>query len=523
MVKKMMEEELEIPIAMYEKYGSLEKKLGHGSAGTVYKTSKGFAVKIFKFFDTFILESSLMNYITSPYCLKLFDAYKLAGVDIESKDSFFIVMPLGRGMEHDHIPLNPIQKFREVARGVYDLHAQDVIHGDIKPHNCIEVDGKTYLTDYGLSIFHQCVQRYRGNDFFTLWWRSPNLLLGQNIQKADDIWALGILLYNWLTGINPFESYNEINHLLNIFKIFGVPDNTWSGVEYLPKFQMFKERRDPPNTKEFFNAIKDPDARDLLKWMLKIDPAQRPTINEVFHHPFIGGKPKVITERTGSDDCYLALNASLNKELTDSFAGKNFYNNYSLFELKLILGVKIINKSVENQIPYLAFGHGLSIFQWVLNNKNFNKISELFVYACAAVYISLTLYDYSIDVEDWMYVYDGDFTREQFNVAIEWILNARKFDFIWSSSASFILRKYPFTGWSSKMITAGHVFQNSWYTKRYSAEDEANKIIELYEFSNGGPSVSDTTKKDIQEILDRSTERNRKRTLEWLKELDYET
>lgn len=103
--------------------------------------------------------------------------------------------------------------FKKVAKSVSHCHESGIVHRDIKPENIL-VDFDVYgqvtnlkLTDFG----HACAssetdKKVNGNDIGTLGYVSPEVYLEQceDFKKLDS-WALGVLLFNLVTGKMPFE------------------------------------------------------------------------------------------------------------------------------------------------------------------------------------------------------------------------------------------------------------------------------------------------------------------------------
>lgn len=115
----------------------------------------------------------------------------------------------------------------DLCKGVTVLHQADTIHGGIRPSNllinelndlCLGPIKKSELesmrkTRHLLSKF--CIERYMKH-YFIFW--APEVILDQQITKASDIWAIGVLLYLLVTGEYPFDLKNEeqvINNIIN--------------------------------------------------------------------------------------------------------------------------------------------------------------------------------------------------------------------------------------------------------------------------------------------------------------------
>jgi tetratricopeptide (TPR) repeat protein/predicted Ser/Thr protein kinase len=94
-----------------------------------------------------------------------------------------------------------------VARAVAHAHSQGVIHRDLKPQNIlIDADGRVVLTDFGLARIEGGEDLTRtGAVFGTPHYMAPEQVQGTGSSSATDVWALGVLLQEALSGMRPFE------------------------------------------------------------------------------------------------------------------------------------------------------------------------------------------------------------------------------------------------------------------------------------------------------------------------------
>jgi len=97
----------------------------------------------------------------------------------------------------------------DVAEAVHFAHKKGFVHRDLKPANILlDSDGKPHVVDFGLSL-HESDQRRQANKFSgTLAYMSPEQVRGEThrLDGRADVWALGAILYEILTGRRPFDA-----------------------------------------------------------------------------------------------------------------------------------------------------------------------------------------------------------------------------------------------------------------------------------------------------------------------------
>ncbi|MBA4327842.1 MAG: serine/threonine protein kinase [Polaromonas sp.] len=131
-------------------------------------------------------------------------------------DMAFLVMEFIQGEDLKH-HLDAGQRFsleqslammRELLSALEYAHRQSIVHRDVKPANLlIEADGRVKLTDFGVARIQDSgeVTRTQGSMVGTLKYMSPEQVQGQPIDARADLFAVGIVLYQLLTGKRPFD------------------------------------------------------------------------------------------------------------------------------------------------------------------------------------------------------------------------------------------------------------------------------------------------------------------------------
>ncbi|XP_060595264.1 cyclin-dependent kinase-like 2 isoform X15 [Ruditapes philippinarum] len=178
----------------------------------------------------------------------------------------------------------------QVLKGIEFCHANHIIHRDIKPENIlVSKNGVVKLCDFGFARTLAQPGEIYTDYVATRWYRAPELLVGDTkYGKAVDIWAVGCLLVEMLTGEPLFPGDSDIDQLYHIVKVFG--NLTARHKEVFMRNPLFVGMRLPevrevtPLEKKFSRMSNFSLA--LIKDCLKLDPDDRPTCSQLLKHEF---------------------------------------------------------------------------------------------------------------------------------------------------------------------------------------------------------------------------------------------
>ncbi|KAM5193699.1 cyclin-dependent kinase-like 2 [Mantella aurantiaca] len=187
------------------------------------------------------------------------------------------------------LDVNRVRKYLfQIIRGIGFCHSHNIIHRDIKPENIlVSHSGVVKLCDFGFARTLAAPGEVYTDYVATRWYRAPELLVGDiKYGKAVDIWAIGCLVTEMLTGEPLFPGDSDIDQLYHIIKCQGnltprlqdlfYKNPLFSGVT-LPEIKEVEplERRYPKLPSLIL---------DLAKNCLQIDPDKRPPCVTLLQH-----------------------------------------------------------------------------------------------------------------------------------------------------------------------------------------------------------------------------------------------
>ncbi|KAI1308876.1 Pkinase-domain-containing protein [Xylaria venustula] len=303
--KPPLDPELAQSVSVYFRKPGNESVVGSGTYGKVFKgkhvyTKKLVALKRIRmegerdgFPVTAMREVKLLQSLTHPNIVDLHE------VMIEKNECYMVFEYLSHDLtgllNHPSFKLDASQKKHlalQLFEGLDYLHKRGVLHRDIKAANIlVSSDGILKLADFGLARFY--AKRHQldyTNRVITIWYRSPELLLGETrYGVAVDIWSAACVMVEIFTrhAIFPGDG-GEISQLEKIYNILGTPNRKeWPGLADTPWFELLRPSYRKPNVfADKYRERVPAAAFDLLVEMFQYDPTKRPTAAAVLEHPY---------------------------------------------------------------------------------------------------------------------------------------------------------------------------------------------------------------------------------------------
>ena len=205
----------------------LLEKIGQGGMATVYKTkdhvlNRFVAVKVLKeefitdieFIKRFKSEATTAASLTHPNIVSIYDVGN-------EGDVYYIVMELIQGKTLKEIIVEDgklswkwsVNIAIQIASALETAHKNNLIHRDIKPHNIIITeDGMAKVTDFGIAkaVSNSTITAF-GTTIGSVHYFSPEHAKGGATDAKSDIYSLGIVMYEMLTGRVPFDADTPVS------------------------------------------------------------------------------------------------------------------------------------------------------------------------------------------------------------------------------------------------------------------------------------------------------------------------
>ncbi|KAJ3245506.1 spindle assembly checkpoint kinase [Chytriomyces hyalinus] len=248
------------------------RALGKGKFGRVYlarEKKSGYVVALKILFKAELIEAKvekqlrreieIQSHLRHPNILRLY------GYFYDAKRVYLILEYAAQGEMYKH--LRKVETFAEdlAAKYIYQmadalryLHKKHVIHRDIKPENLlVGIKGELKIADFGWSV--HAPNTRRKTMCGTLDYLPPEMVEGKEHNEAVDLWSLGVLCYEFLCGVPPFEDRSSYK-------------NTYRRIAKV-------DLKIPSHVSR--------EAGDLITKLLQYQPEKRLSLDQVLVHPWV--------------------------------------------------------------------------------------------------------------------------------------------------------------------------------------------------------------------------------------------
>lgn len=216
--------------------------------------------------ESLMSEIFILKRINHPHIIRLHDIIEVPG-------KLHLILEYCKGgdlsmyiQRHGCVPEETAKHFmKQLAAGLQVLRDNNLIHRDLKPQNlllCTDDDNAALkIADFGFARSLQprgLAETLCGSPLYM----APEIMQLQKYDAKADLWSVGAILFQLVTGKTPFTGSNQIQLLQNIVKA--------------------TELHFPPDAK-----ILSADCKDLCQKLLRRNPVERLTFEEFFNHPFL--------------------------------------------------------------------------------------------------------------------------------------------------------------------------------------------------------------------------------------------
>ncbi|TYG44718.1 hypothetical protein ES288_D11G117900v1 [Gossypium darwinii] len=223
--------------------------------------------------ESLLKEISILSTINHPNIIQLFEA-------IETEDRIFLVLEYCDGGDLAAY----IQRYgkvseevarhlmRQLAAGLQVLQEKHLIHRDLKPQNLLLTKGSTpqlKIGDFGFARSltpENLADTLCGSPLYM----APEIIQNKKYDAKADLWSVGAILFQLVTGKPPFDGNNQLQLFQNILRS--------------------TELQFPEGALEKLH----PDCVNLCRSLLRHDPVERLTFREFFDHKFLGERSKKV-------------------------------------------------------------------------------------------------------------------------------------------------------------------------------------------------------------------------------------
>ncbi|KFV08775.1 Mitogen-activated protein kinase 13, partial [Pterocles gutturalis] len=283
---------------------AIDKKTGEKVA--IKKLCRPFQSEIFA--KRAYRELMLLKQMQHENVIGLLDVFTSAP-SYQGFQDFYLVMPymrtdLQKIMGHEFSDEKIQYLVYQMLKGLKYIHSAGIIHRDLKPGNlAVNEDCQLKILDFGLARHADAEMT---GYVVTRWYRAPEVILNwMHYNQTVDIWSIGCIMAEMLTGKTLFKGKDYLDQLTQILKVTGHPGEDFvekledkavrSYIKSLPKI--------PKKDLSVLFPKANPQAVDLLDKMLQLDVEKRLTATQALAHPYFD-QFRDVEEETEAEQSY---------------------------------------------------------------------------------------------------------------------------------------------------------------------------------------------------------------------------
>ena len=310
-------------------------------------------------------EINILSKLDHPNVVKYFGTFE---------DDFYLHIMMEYLQGHDLFKIITLKDYtkieeKDMSEIIYQLfktliflHTKNIVHRDIKPENILFSNKKDYSTlriiDFGLAT--QTVKDTKSVG--TPYYMSPELIDGISVPKSD-VWSVGVIMYQMLTGKFPFNSSGDKNNLLDNIK------------------------KNPYNTKYLEEVEYSDEVKDLIGKILVKDYNKRLSSEECIQHPwfkkfYVPKESSLLNKKTYNTLLNFANKPILQKEIYFFIAKlstekqiKEFINLFDVLDTENT-GV-LTKEEIENNFKQVGININQKEINIIWNGLDFHKDNEV--------------------------------------------------------------------------------------------------------------------------------------------------